>query len=218
MCDDVYGYFVRMVMKGGSTAEDGSPSSCAKVSLPIYFEDSCGSSGLVFAEPKPEELASVSDETWEDFHDKLNEVARSSPTIPGRCVFFVLFVGVTLLSLAATYAFFGLVGPENLNGRMWNCSGGTHKDSYLVYTDEYCDEEFGWQFAYMFSQFVVPTFLIWFTMYNKQKEIKNWAIANEPNFVFVCNSFSSKIEGHMATSLSTAISLLTFGMSSVMEQ
>jgi hypothetical protein len=207
-----------LMMQGASTAdpeEDGSPpASAAKISLPIYFEESCGNSGLVFAEPKPVQLASIPDQEWILFRDKLNEVVRTGPTIPGRCVFAVVFMGVFLLSFLASFMFFCLVGPEDLGGRMLHCSSNEEP-----YTVEYCDEELGWQLACYFSYFALPLAIIILYAKKKRTKLRIGPLPTRPIFLTCAMPFRPSSRIRMVTSLSTAIiSLLTFGVSSVTDQ
>lgn len=191
-----------MVIKNENGPEQRLGQFTSATSLPFSIENRyrccCNMSSLTFEEPKPPELADMSKEEWQEFSTKLNEVAKTSPPIPNGCAFACSVLSTVVLSFVASYFFFTVIGPDDLGGRLLHCGGGSRHHTYREpYTEEYCNEEIGWQFSFLLSYFLlalVPTML---ALKTSQRKVKKWAdeIA-EPEFAAICSSFQAEPHGY----------------------
>jgi len=73
-------------------------------SLPFTIQNRCRCcccctiGSLTFEEPKPSELADISQEEWQEFSTKLNEVAKTSPLLPNDYAFTRMMLSTIALS------------------------------------------------------------------------------------------------------------------------
>jgi hypothetical protein len=143
------------------------------------------------ASEKPMELSGVSDEDWDKFQRKVNDILFTCPFSYGRilCYISVLFIFVAT-SVIAT---FGTIGNDvYFWDGFWRCQD---KGYYQApYTYEFCVQYSGWGTACILSFFTLFCFGLFTSAYIEARIIKRWRREIEPQLVSICQEYTPIFE------------------------